>query len=137
MSNYATKYDLKGATGIDISDFAKNTDLANLKSDVDKLDIDDLITVPVELSKLSDVVKNGIVKKSVCDKLLARVNTIPTNDTSDLVKETDYDAKSKDIEDKYITTSDFNKFSKSIFEAKLATNKDLNIIEQRTTKNEL
>ena len=116
---------------------AKNTDLANLKSDVDKLDIDDLKTVPVELSKLSDVVKNGIVKKSVCDKLLARVNTIPTNDTSDLVKETDYEAKSKDIEDKYITTSDFNKFSESIFEAILATNKDLNIIEQCTTKSEL
>ena len=40
LSNYATKADLKNATGVDTSDFAKKTDLANLKSDVDKLDID-------------------------------------------------------------------------------------------------
>ena len=40
LSNYATKADLKYATGVDSSDFAKKTDLANLKSDVDKLDID-------------------------------------------------------------------------------------------------
>ena len=79
LSNYATKADAKNATGVDTSDFAKETDLANLKSDVDKLDIDKLktlstnlsnlkskvdkldvdklVSVPVDLSKLSNVVK--------------------------------------------------------------------------------
>ena len=63
LSNYATKADLKNATGVDTSSFAKKTDLANLKSDVGKLDIDELVPVPVDLSKLSNVVKNDVVKK--------------------------------------------------------------------------
>ena len=50
LSNYATKADLKNATGVDTSDFAKKTDLANLKSDVDKLDIDKLKSVSSNLS---------------------------------------------------------------------------------------
>ena len=84
LSNYATKTDLKNATGIDTSSFAKKVDLANLKSNVDKLDIDKLknvptnlsnlkskvdkldvdklIPVPVDLSKLSDGVKNYVIK---------------------------------------------------------------------------
>ena len=50
LSHYATKADLKNATGADTSKFAKTVDLANLKSNVDKLDIDKLIPVPVYLS---------------------------------------------------------------------------------------
>ena len=46
LSNYATKADLKNATGVDTSDFAKKTDLAYLKSNVGKLDIDSLKNVP-------------------------------------------------------------------------------------------
>ena len=87
LSNYATKTDLKNATGVDTSSFAKKTGLANLKSDVDKLDIDklknipinlntlkskvdeldvdELVPVPVDLSKLSHEVKNDVVKKDV------------------------------------------------------------------------
>ena len=98
LSNYATKADLKTATGVDTSKFAKKVDLANLKSDVDnlyidklknvptnlsnlkskvdKLDVDKLVPVPVDLSKLRDVVKNDVVKKDV------------------------YNAKIKNIEDK-------------------------------------
>ena len=52
LSNYATKADLKNATGGDISDFAKKTEFANLKSDVDKLDIDKLKNVASGLSSL-------------------------------------------------------------------------------------
>ena len=98
LPNYATKVDLKNATGVDTSKFAKKVDLANLKSIVDKLDIDKLksvttylsnlkskvhkldvdklVPVPVDLSKLSNVLKNDIVKKDV------------------------YNAKIKNIEDK-------------------------------------
>ena len=85
LSNYATKAYLKNATGFDTSNFARKTDLAHLKSDVDKLDIDKLknvpsnlsnlknkvekldadklVPVPVHLSKLSDPVKSNVVKK--------------------------------------------------------------------------
>ena len=63
MSNYATKTDLKNATHVDTSSFALKPNLANLKSEVDKLDFDKLGPVPADLSKLSDVVKNDVVKK--------------------------------------------------------------------------
>ena len=56
LSNYATKSDLKNVTHVDTSSFALKTNLASLKTEVDKLDIDKLATVPVDLSKLSDVV---------------------------------------------------------------------------------
>ena len=62
LSNYATKVDLKNASGLDTSKFSKKVDLANSKSDLDKLYIDKLLSVPVDLSKLSYVVKNNVVK---------------------------------------------------------------------------
>ena len=65
LSNYATKTDLKYVTHVDTSSFALETNLANLKTEVDKLDIDKLLPVPVDLSKLSDVGKNDVVKKTV------------------------------------------------------------------------
>ena len=64
LSIYATKEDLKNATGVDTSKFIKKFDLASLKSEIDKLDIDKLETTQVDLSKLSDVVKNEVVKKT-------------------------------------------------------------------------
>ena len=98
LSNYGTEADLKNATGLDTSKFARKVDLASLESNVDKLDIDKLknvlsnsnnlksnvdklvvdklVPVPVDLSKLSDRVKNYVVKKDI------------------------YDAKIKNIEDK-------------------------------------
>ena len=63
LSNYATKTDLKNVTHVVTSSVALKTNLSNLKTEVDKLDIDKLASVPVDLSKLSDVVKNGVVKK--------------------------------------------------------------------------
>ena len=61
------------------SKLAAKSDLASLKAEKDKLDIDKLVPVPVDLSKLSDVVKNDIVKKNVYDKLAAKVNNIDTS----------------------------------------------------------
>ena len=58
LSNYATKTDLKYVTHVDTSNLALKTNLANLKTKVDKLDTDKLKTFPVDLSKLSNVVKN-------------------------------------------------------------------------------
>ena len=64
LSYYATKADLKDATGIVTSNFALTPNLASLKTEVDKLDIDKLVPVPVDLSKVSDVVKIYAVKKN-------------------------------------------------------------------------
>ena len=63
LSNYATKADIKKISHVDTSSFALKANLADLKSEVDKLDIDKLAPVPVDLNKLSDVVKKDVVKK--------------------------------------------------------------------------
>ena len=79
LSNYATKTDLNNVIHADTSSFALKTNLANIKTEVDKLDIDKLTTVPVDLSKLSNVVKSEVVKKTVYDKLFTKVNNIDTS----------------------------------------------------------
>ena len=103
ISNFATKTDLKNVTHVDTSSFALKTNLGSLKTEVDKLDIDKLAPVPVDLSKLSDVVKNDIVKKTVYDELIAKVNGI---DTSEFVLKTKYDADKSEIENTISNTSD-------------------------------
>ena len=79
LSNYATKTDLKNTTHVDSSHFAKKTNLVSLKTEIDKLDMEKLAPVPVDLSKLSDVDKNDVVKKTVYDKLVAKVDNINTS----------------------------------------------------------
>ena len=64
LSNYATKTDIKNISHVDASSFALKKNLANLKTEIDKLDIGKLVPVPVDLSKLSDVVKNNVVKET-------------------------------------------------------------------------
>ena len=64
ISNYATKADIENISHVDTSSFALKTNLAILKTEVDELDIDKLVPVPVDLSKLSDAVKNDFVKKN-------------------------------------------------------------------------
>ena len=65
LSNYAAKTDIKDISHIDTSSFALKTDLASLKTEVDKLDIDKLVLIPTDLSKLSDVLKYDVVKKFI------------------------------------------------------------------------
>ena len=85
LSNYATKTDIKNISHVDTSSFALKTNLASLKTEVDKLGIDKFVTAPVTLSKLSNVVENDVVKKAVYDKLVAKVDNL---DTSDFVLKT-------------------------------------------------
>ena len=80
--------------------------MAGLKTEVDKLDIGKLAPVPVDLSKLSDVVKNDVVKKTVYDKLVAKVNNI---DTSGFVLKTKYDTDKSELENKIPDVADFVK----------------------------
>ena len=65
LSNYATKADIKNISHVDTSSFALKTNLANLKTEVDKLKDDKLVPISVDLSKLSDAVKNDAVKRTV------------------------------------------------------------------------
>ena len=97
LSNYVAKTDLKNVTHVDTSSFALKINLANLKTEVDKLDIEKLPPVTVGLSKLSDVVKNDVVKKSVYDKLVVKVDN---TDTSDFVLKTKYNTGKAELEKK-------------------------------------
>ena len=120
LSNYATKKDINDITHVDTSNFALKTNFSSLKTRVDKLDIDKLATVPADFSKLRNVVKYDVVKKTVSDKLVAKVDNIDTNDfvlktnfntkftglenkipnTNGLVKKTDYNTEITEIKNK-------------------------------------
>ena len=67
LSNYTTEADLKNATGIDTSNLALKSNLAKLKAEIYKIDVDKLKPVPADLSKLSNVFTNDVVKKTVHD----------------------------------------------------------------------
>ena len=79
ISNYATKADIENISHVDTSSFALKTNLAILKTEVDKLDIDKLIPFSVDLSELNDAGNNNIVKKDVHHKFVAKVNSIDTS----------------------------------------------------------
>ena len=64
LTNFATKMDLKNITQVDVSSFASKTNLAALKTEVDKIDTDKSKTAPVDLAKLTNAVKNDVVKKT-------------------------------------------------------------------------
>ena len=130
LSNYAIKTDIRNISHVDTSGFALKTNLANLKPEVDKLDIDKLVPIPPDLSKLSDVVKNDVVEIAVYNKFVAKVDNIDTSncllktklndknkikkinntdktelenkipDTSGLVKKTNYNTKITELENK-------------------------------------
>ena len=116
LSNYATKEDIKNITHVDTSSFALKTNLSNLKTEVDKLDIDKLVPVPTDFSKLSNVVRNDVVKKAVHNKLVVKVDNI---DTSDFVLKTKYDTDKAELENKIPDVSD------------LATKAQLNAVENK------
>ena len=88
LSNYATKSDLDNIRHSYTSNFALKTNLASLKTEVDKIDVDKLKTVPVDLAKLSNVVKNDVVKKTEYIKLVTKVDNV---DTTRFVLKTKYD----------------------------------------------
>ena len=127
LSNYAIKTDLKNISHIDVSSFALKPNLASLKTEADKLDLHKFKPVTNDLANLSNTVKNDAVKKTVYDKLVAKVDNIDTTgfvlktayntdksdlekkiseadkkipDTSDLAKKTDLNAKINEVENK-------------------------------------
>ena len=102
LSNYETKANIKNISHIDTSSFALKTNLPSLKTEVDKLDVDKSTPVLVDLSKLSEVVKNDVIKKTVYDILVAKINSI---DTSTFALKINYDSDKSKIENKIPDTS--------------------------------
>ena len=120
LSNYATKGDIKNITHVDTSRFALKTNLANLKAEVYKLDFDKLVPVPLDVSKLSDIVKNDVIKKAEFNKLANKVKNI---DTSRFILKTKYDADKLELEKKIPDNSNLIK--------KLDYNTNISEIENR------
>ena len=150
LSNYATKKDIKDVTNIDASGFVSKTNLAALKTKVDKIDIDKLKTVPGDLAKLSNVVKNDVVKKTDYDtkvsniesqiagvnknalESLADKNTLKTKtvNTSNFVTRTKFSTDTNALDDK------IDKVDKKIPDISgLATKTSLTAYLQTTTFN--
>ena len=101
LCNFATKTDLKNKAHVDTSSFALKRNLANLKTE---FDFDKLAPVHVDLSKLSDVVKRDVVKKTVYDKLVAKINNI---DANDFVLKTKYNTDKTELKTKNPDLTDF------------------------------
>ena len=97
LSNYVTKKDIKDITHVDTSSYALKTNLANLKTEVDKIDTDKLKTVPDDLAKLSNVVINDVVKKTDYNTLKNKVDAI---NTSKFVSRTKFTTDNNALDDK-------------------------------------
>ena len=93
LVNYATKDDVKNITHVDVSNYATKTNLADLKSEVHKIDVDKLKTTPADLAKLSNVVKDDVVKKTdyntkatSIENQIARVTKNTLDNLADITK---------------------------------------------------
>ena len=104
LTNYTTKEDIKNIAHVDTSNFALKTNLSSLKTDIDKLDIDKLAPIPNDLSELSNIVKNDVVKETVYNKLVAKVDNINTND---FMLKTKYSTDKTELENKIPDVSGF------------------------------
>ena len=127
-----SNYDFKNVSHVDVTSFALKSNLAGLKTEVDKVDINKLTPVPNDLAKLSNVVKGDVVKNTEYNKLVSKVNGIDTTkfvlrikyendgsdfkdkinkvdkkiaDVSSLVKKADFNAKISEVEDNIPTIS--------------------------------
>ena len=105
LSNNTTKTDLKNLSYVDVSSFSLKSNLASSETEIDKKDAEKLKTVPVDLAKLSNVVKNDVAKKTEYNKLVTKVDNI---DTTNFVKKNKYEKDGSDFEDK------INKIDKKI-----------------------
>ena len=118
LTNYATKTNLKNITHVNVSSFASKTNLAALKTEVDKIDLDKLKTTPIDLAKLRNGVKNDVVKKtdynakvtSIADQIaeitknttdnLADITKLKAVDTSNFVTRPKFSADANALDDK-------------------------------------
>ena len=118
FTNYATKTNLKNITHVDVSSFASKTNLAALKTEMDKIDADKLKATPIDLDRLSNLVKNDVVKKadynakvtSIENQIagvtkntldnLADITKVKAIDTNSFVTRTKFSADTNALDDK-------------------------------------
>ena len=114
LSNYATKNDLKNITHVDVSSFASKTNLAALKTEGDKIDVDQLMTTPTDLAKLTNAVENDLVKKidyntkvtsietqiAGLTKNMVDITKLKAIDTNSFVSKTKFTADTNTLENK-------------------------------------
>ena len=118
LTNYATKNDLRNITHVDVSSFASKTNLAGLKSEVDKIDVDKLKTTPVHLAKLTNAIENHVIKKTdyntkvtsteaqiagltkITIDNLAYITKVKAIDTNSFVTRTKFSADTNALDDK-------------------------------------
>ena len=120
LTNYTTKTDLKNITYVDVSSFASKTNLAALKTEIDKIDVDKLKTTPTDLDRLSNLVKNNVVKKTDYNTKvtnieaqiagltkntvdnLADITKLKAIDTNSFVARTKFSADTNTLDDKIV-----------------------------------
>ena len=104
LTNYATKTDLKNITHVDVSSFASKTNLAALKTEVDKIDTDKLKTAPADLAKLTNAIENDVVKKTDYNtkvtSIEADITKLKAIDTNSFVTRTKFPADTNALDDK-------------------------------------
>ena len=141
LTNYTTKMDLKNITHVDVSSFASKTNLAALKTEVDKIDVDKLKTTPIDLDRLSNLVKNDVVKKTdyntkvtSIEALIAGLTKNTVDNLADIMKLKAIDTNSSVLETKL--ASDVTTLEKKIPDISgLATKTSLNAYLQTSTFN--
>ena len=100
LTNYATKTDLKNITHVDLSSFASKTNLAALKTEVDKIDTDKLKTAPTDLAKLTNAIENDLVKKTDYNTKVTSIEPQIAGDTNSFVTRTKFPADTNALDDK-------------------------------------
>ena len=109
LTNYATKTGLNNITHADTSSFASKTNLAALKNEVDKIDVDKLKTAPTDLAKLTNAVENDLVKKTVYNTKVTSIETQITGLTKNTVDNLPDITKLKVIDtDSFVTRTKFS-----------------------------
>ena len=151
LTNYATKTDLKNITHVDVNSFASKTNLAALKTEVDKIDVDKLKTAPVDLAKLTNAIENDLVKKTVYNTKvtsieaqiagltkntvdnLADITKLKAIDTNSFVTRTKFSADTNALDDKIDSVKKKKKKKTDI--SGLGTKSSLNSYLQTSTFN--
>ena len=114
LTNYATKDDVKNITHIDVSGYATKTNLAALKTEVDKIDTDKLKTVPADLAKLTSVVKMKLLKRLILVLMIESVE-LENKITSNTAKINNSTTKVNAIDAKItIVKADLNNYAKKV-----------------------
>ena len=108
LANYATKTDLKNIIHVDVSSFASKTNLATLKTEVDKIDADKLKTTPTNLAKLTNAVEHDVVKKTDYNTKVTRIEAQIAGVTKNTVDKLADITKLKAIDTNSFVTTKFS-----------------------------